>query len=338
MLLEMASDQIYLPDAPAIPGLAFRLFRDESDYAYIVDLINACNAADEVEDLATVEWAANYYAYIAEFDPRRDILFAVLDDRPVGWVYGRVKRLAEGLSAHMIDGGVLPRWRRHGIGGALQQWVEEHLREIAERPQTGGLRVFRSFAAETEAGTIALLYAAGYDPIRYHFEMIRPLAEPIPDLPLPAGLEVRPVMPEQYRQVFAALDEAFHDLWSHSEWTENDYQRWTNSSSFQPQLWQVAWAGDEVAGLVLNFIDNEYNQAFKRRRGWTDPIGIRRPWRRRGLARALIARSLCLLQEQGMAEAGLGVDAQNPNGALRLYESLGFRAVKQFTTFEKPMD
>jgi ribosomal protein S18 acetylase RimI-like enzyme len=134
------------------------------------------------------------------------------------------------------------------------------------------------------------------------------------------------------------LNEAFRDHWGHSESTEEDYQRWIHSPDFQPQLWQVAWAGDEVAGMVLNYIDRGYNEEFKRRRGWTDPICVRRPWRKQGLAKALIVRSMRLLQEQGMTEAGLGVDAQNPNGALRLYESLGFRAVQQFTTLEKPMD
>jgi mycothiol synthase len=320
MLPEITADQTYLPGAPAIPGLSFRLFRDGSDYSRIVDLMNTCSVADGVENHATVEWAANYFTHIAEFDP------------------GRVKRLGEGLCSHLIEGHVLPRWRRRGIGGALQQWAEEHLREIERLRQTGGLHVFRSFAAETEAGTIALLSAAGYEAVRYHFEMVRPLAEPIPDLPLPAGLEVRPVKPAQYRQVFAALNEAFRDLWSHGEWTDADYERRLNEPSLQPQLWQVAWSGDEVAGMVLNFIDCDYNEEFKRRRGWTDPIGVRRPWRKQGLARALIARSMRLLQEQGMTEAALGVDAQNPSGALRLYESLGFRAVKQFTTFEKPLD
>jgi ribosomal protein S18 acetylase RimI-like enzyme len=100
----------------------------------------------------------------------------------------------------------------------------------------------------------------------------------------------------------------------------------------------VGWAGDEVAGMVLNFIDPDYNAEFKRLRGWTDPICVRRPWRKQGLAKALIARSMRLLQEQSMTEAGLGVDAQNPNGALRLYESLGFRATKKFMTYEKPLD
>ena len=338
MLLGMTADQTHLPDAPALPGLAFRLFRDESDYAHIVELINTCSVADGVEDHVTIEWAANYFTHIGEFDPRRDILFATIDERPVGWVRGQVKRLVEGRRVCIVNGGVLKQWRRRGIGRALHGWAERHLRDRAAALPAEGPRVFRSFAAETEVDTIALLSAAGYEAVRHHCEMVRLLVEPIPDVPLPAGLEVRPAQPAQYRQVIAALDEAFRDLWSHSDMTDVDYERWINDPNFQPQLWQVAWAGGEVAGMVLNFIDRQYNEEFKRLRGWTDPIGVRRPWRKQGLAKALIVRSMRLLQEQGMSEAGLGVDAQNPNGALRLYESLGFRVMKRFTTFERPLD
>ena len=85
-------------------------------------------------------------------------------------------------------------------------------------------------------------------------------------------------------------------------------------------------------------VDQDYNEEFKHLRGWTDPICVRWPWRRQGLAKALIARSMRLLQVQGMTEAGLGVDAQNHNGALRLYESLGFRMTKKFMTYEKPLN
>jgi ribosomal protein S18 acetylase RimI-like enzyme len=64
---------------------------------------------------------------------------------------------------------------------------------------------------------------------------------------------------------------------------------------------------------------------------------VRRPWRRQGLARALIARSLHVLRERGMDHAALGVDAENPNGALQLYRSMGFQVVKVFTTYRKPL-
>jgi mycothiol synthase len=238
----------------------------------------------------------------------------------------------------MCGGSVLAPWRRQGLGRALLHWAEGRSREIAATQSDARAHTFRSFVAAQETGLIALLEREGYAAVHYGFEMARSFDEPIPDLPLPAGMEVRSAVPEQYHQVFAAMNEAFRDHWSHSESTEEDYQRWINSPNFQPHLWQVGWAGDEVAGLVLNFIDVEYNENFKRLRGWTDPICVRRPWRKQGLAKALIARSMRLLQEQGMTEAGLGVDAQNPNGALRLYESLGYRETMRFMTHEKPLD
>jgi mycothiol synthase len=338
MLLEMTAEQIYLPDAPSIDGLSFRLFRDEADYASVVDLMNASSAADGVDDFVTVEWAKNYLGHTTDFDPCRDVLFAEIAGEPVALVRVRTRLLDDGTRLYYSMGSVLPQWRRHGLGRAVLHWAEERLREIARTQPDAQARTFRAFAAAQENGAIALLENEGYATVRYGFEMARPLSEPIPDLPLPIGVEVRPVGPEQYRQVWQAMNEAFRDHWGHSEMTEADYQRWLHSPQFQPHLWQVAWASAEVAGMVLNFIDAEYNANFKRRRGWTEEICVRRPWRKQGLARALIVRSMRLLQEQGMTEVGLGVDAQNPNGALRLYGGLGYRETMRFMTYEKPMN
>jgi mycothiol synthase len=338
MLLETIVDQITLPDAPSIDGLTFRLFREEEDYPLIADLMNASSAADGVEDFVTVEWVKNYLSQATDFDPQRDVLLAEVTGVPVALARVRTRLLDEGTLVLIDRGSVLPAWRRKGLGRALQHWAEDRLRAIAALHPAAGSHVFRSFAADTEAGTMALLCAAGYEVVRYGFEMARSFDEPIPDLLMPEGVEVRSVTVEQYHQVFAAMNEAFRDHWGHSEATEDDYQRWVNSPSFQPHLWQVGWAGDEVAGTVLNFIDREYNEEFKRLRGWTEDICVRRPWRRQGLAKALIARSMRLLQAQGMTEAGLGVDADNPNGALCLYESLGYRETMRFMTYEKPLD
>ena len=103
-------------------------------------------------------------------------------------------------------------------------------------------------------------------------------------------------------------------------------------------MWQVAWDGDQVAGLVLNTIYQHENEAEGVKVGWLDSVATRRPWRKRGLAGALIARSLAVLRERGMETAGLGVDAENPNGALRLYESFGFRPIRRYVFFRKPFE
>jgi ribosomal protein S18 acetylase RimI-like enzyme len=90
--------------------------------------------------------------------------------------------------------------------------------------------------------------------------------------------------------------------------------------------------------MVQNFINHEENEEYNRKRGYTEGICVRRPWRRQGLAKALIARSFRIIKDLGMTEAALGVDTENPNGALQLYESMGFRPVKRHTTFRKPLD
>jgi ribosomal protein S18 acetylase RimI-like enzyme len=87
--------------------------------------------------------------------------------------------------------------------------------------------------------------------------------------------------------------------------------------------------------MVLNFINSAENQEYRRLRGYTEGISVRRPWRRRGLARALLTRSLLMFQEMGFEEAALGVDGQNPNGALQLYESVGFQVRRRELVYRK---
>ena len=100
--------------------------------------------------------------------------------------------------------------------------------------------------------------------------------------------------------------------------------RCTPGPSSTPALWVVAWDGDEVAGVVQTWIWPEENERLGVKRGWLEHISVRRPWRRRGLGRALTAESLRRLRDAGMDDAMLGVDSENPTGALGLYEGLGF--------------
>jgi mycothiol synthase len=338
MFAEMPSDRIELPDAPAIAGLSFRACRGEVDYAHVADVMNACREADGIETVATRDEIASRFTHLANFVPARDLIFAEMDGQPIGYTRLWFRRLDDGTWVYTNTGSVLPSWRRRGIGRALQHYGERRLREKAVEHGHTGKRVFQSLAMDTETSRHALLRSEGYRPVRYGYEMTRSLSEPIPDLPLPAGIEVQLVRPDQYEQLRTAMNEAFGDHWGWSAMTEKDFQAWRNNRNFQPHLWQVGWAGAEIVGTVLNFIDAESNVKYQRRRGWTESICVRRPWRKQGVAKALIARSMRLLQEQGMTEVALNVDTQNPTGALQLYEGLGYRAVRELTTYEKPLD
>ncbi len=189
-----------------------------------------------------------------------------------------------------------------------------------------------------EKCSVRLLEEDGFQAIRWGSSMTCPDLQNIPDAPMPEGLEVRPVKPEHYRQIWDAMQEAFHDHWGYVQPTENDYARWQQNSEFQPDLWQVAWEGDQVAGMVLNYISHDPANAAEPSRAWTENISVRRPWRRRGLARALLARSMRMFREMGYTKTSLGVDLNNPNSARQLYESMGYQLIRVLIIYRKPID
>ena len=157
-------------------GLTFRLFRDEADYALVADLMNASSAADGVEDFVTVEWVKNYLSHTADFDPRRDVLLAEIDDAPVALARVRIRLLDDGTRVLIHTGSVLPAWRRTKAGSRFAALGRRPFARNRRAATCRGPCVFRSFAADNEAGTIALAGAAGYEAVRYGFEMARPFS------------------------------------------------------------------------------------------------------------------------------------------------------------------
>lgn len=333
------STSVHIPETPHIPGLVMRNFQGESDYPILLGLINAAKAADHEERFDTLESIKNFYKHLTNCDPYQDVLIAEVIGDPAA--FSRITWWIDGASGNYIYqsfGMIDPKWRRKGIGMAMLRLNQRRMREIAADHPAESQKFFESFATNFQEGTLAMLERDGYIPIRRFFSMVRPDLENIPDLPLPDGIEVLPALPEHTRQIWNACQEAFRDHWGYVEPQEEDYQSWIESDEFQPELWQIAWEGEQVAGMILNYINYGENSEYKRKRGYTENIAVRRPWRRRGLARALLARSLKMHRSLGMEEAALGVDTDSLSGANLLYESMGFRPVKVQINLRKPMD
>ena len=272
----------------------------------MIAVIDASKEVDQIERVESVDDIRRSYSHLTNSDPYQDVLVAEIDGEMIA--YSRTSWYVvekDNERIYSSFGFVKPAWRRKGIGKCMLAWNQEHLRKIAGEHPKEGIRFFESFARDSEIGTINLLMKDGYEEIRHFNLMVRPDLENIPDLALPEGLEVRPVPPEHYHQVWAASMEAFRDHWGFDP-DSDPFEGWMDQRLQQPALWQVAWAGDEVAGMVLPFIDDLENQEYHRLRGWTENICVRRPWRGKGLAKALIARSLRLLKEKGMTEPAWG--------------------------------
>ncbi|HNS53122.1 MAG TPA: GNAT family N-acetyltransferase [Anaerolineae bacterium] len=347
-----------VPGAPAIPGLSFRGFRGEADYPLMAGVIAGSLEADQREWAVSVEEVARNYSHLENSDPWRDMLFVEMDGCVVG--YSRVDWYQQDDGVRLYQGFayLLPEWRDTGPGSpvpgagqegraaglrhAMVRWCEQRLREIdcglpETRPVTG--RFYQTGAGHTESDWLRVLEQLGYAPVRWGYEMVRSLAEPVPDLPLREGVEVRPVGREHLPAIWEAAREAFRDHWGYSSdvWSDLAFQAYQDDPLTQPELFQVAWAGDEVVGAVQSFLNERENEKYGRKRGYTEGIFVRRPWRRQGVARALISRSMRMFLDMGMTETAHGVDANNPNGALQLYTSLGYRVDREFITYRKEM-
>jgi mycothiol synthase len=323
-------------EPPGIPGLVFRQAARQ-DWAAMADAMSRANLADGIGEVSTAESIAAEWEPRDAFDLGRDVLLAEIDGRLAGFAFGfHVER--DGSPVCESWGVVVPEDRRRGIGATLIRATRARLAaETAADPRDSKPEL-RAFAMDVQAGTVALLTAEGYVPIRFGYEMRRPLTGQLPAHELPQGLEVRPVTPDQHRAIFDADSEAFLDHWGHRTQTEGDFVAAFAGPSVDTSLWCVAWEGDQVAGVVMNYIYDIDNAQLGTHRGWLAQVSVRRPWRGRGVAKALCAASFRALRDRGMDEAWLGVDAANPTGALQLYEDLGFTVVRTWRAYGRPLD
>ena len=318
--------------------LTYRELDTTRDWTAAAAFIREVNRHDDEPWLPTEEGLEHDWSPTSGYEPGRDALLAldgeeIVGAAQVGW------RERTGKVVHNAEVWVLPSRRREGIGTELLRWVEEHsIQGVAEGwggnpelPHVHGAGTDRAVPAAN-----AFARAMGYIAVRYGFLMQRRLDEPIPDVALPDGIEIRPVVEADHRRIWAADVEAFKDHWENAIREESDYRRFFNNPDLDTTLWQVAWDGDEVAGSVMNTIYEGENRELGIDAGWLDHVSVRREWRGRGVASVLIARSLAILRDRGMSVARLGVDAENPTGALGLYQRFGFEPLRSWATQRKP--
>jgi mycothiol synthase len=334
-------DTIVAPGMPVIDGVTFRQFRGEPDFEPMTKLHNVVHQAYGIEEVLSVEETAHGYAHPQEsWDLSRDMLMAEADGQLIGFAGLESTLRLDGDRVFSQEVVVHPVWQAR-LEPALLQLTEQRAREIAiERPMNAP-NFMQLWRPEENKASVALLLVSGYVAARHYFVMRRDLTTALPNAPLPDGIEVRTFEPAEanYRAVYAGNREAFRDHWGSRPWTEDDYQRWRSHPTHDTALWQIAWVStdgtDEVVGVAINGIFAADNATYGFKRGWVENLSVRRQWRRRGLAKALLARTFVALRERGMTEAMLGVDAANPTGALHLYESVGFEVYKRNAVYRK---
>jgi len=330
---------IEVKGAPKIDGLVFRRIRDRADYSVMSSVGKRSWEADGVDNIETEEELANECESPSNRDMSSEVVIAEVRGEPVA--YGRIwvepDSSGERVFWHIAH--AVPEWRKTNLRLAIFRFNEMQIRSMAEcRPWTG----------KTSCGVWALdepndwremVLAEGYAPVMHFYEMIRRNLEEIPDNPLPEGLELRAAKPEHYPEIWNARIEALREKpwFVESRYDREHYELWLNWPTFMPDLWQVAWDGDRVVGMAENHIPLE-NQAFDRKRGHTQVLFVLPRWRRRGLAKALLSKSLVMMREMGLKEASLDVETQNTSGEIQLYEGMGYKVARKYAHYKKPID
>ena len=206
------------------------------------------------------------------------------------------------------------------------------LREAEQIGRDEGGQALRAWAQGDDPVVRSVLEASGWRPIRYSIQKRNELGDDVPEAVWPEGLSPRNVRPGEEERVYEANMDAFADHWDFHRTAYEDWLAYNVSDrSFEPSLWWLVDDGEELAGFSLNSWHFSGDPQF----GWIGNLGVRPPWRRRGLATALLLHSFRDFRARGATRVGLGVDGENTTGAVQLYERAGMRVVRRNDTYEK---
>jgi ribosomal protein S18 acetylase RimI-like enzyme len=256
-----------------------------------------------------------------------------------GLVAGRPATETIDLHRVQLWGGLHPEWRGRGIGRELLGWMTQHgeAKHRTDHPDVEGL--LEVACAEQEATKVAMLERAGFTPLRYWYDMVCDLRTAEIDAPeIPPGLTIERYRPELADATRAAHNEAFADHWGS---TPASAERWQHSyvgqSTFRPDLSFVVVDGDDVVAYLLTVVYPQDDVVRGGPHGWISHLGSRRSHRGKGLATSLLQTACRAYRDLGFIEALLGVDVENPSGALGFYERFGFTVDGRRTSYGRPI-
>ncbi len=320
---------------PAIADLTLRRFAGPDDFAAMFAVAEGRCAWDQVDPESTVEaipTLAGITASWAALPPdvrAQNLRLAEVAGQVVGYSAVDYWPEADGTWLYRITLRLLPAWRTQGIDRALLHWAEDRARTIAADHPHGGQVAFTANATSTEREFTALLAEEGYQPFVTLIEMILDSSADLPPAPLlPAGLDLHPATPADYRALWDARQVAYQGTRGFQATTEEQHQQFAANPHNNPGLWQVAWDSTGIAGMLLAELHGT--------RGVIDELNVRPDWRRRGLGQALMVRGLHALAARGAATVRLHTWLENEQRSFDLYVALGFRILKQSIWYRKP--
>lgn len=315
---------------PALPGGFAARPMVAGDAPAVVGLV--ARAATAIGGRATLsESVLTTLLGVPGFVPQQDTI--VVEDGDGAVVALEIVVHLQPFVTAQLFGVVDPERTGRGIGSALLAWARSRAGERADGAPAGArVDLQASIDVRDEPGG-SLLTGSGFERSRYFLELHRDLDDTFDPVPFPAGVEVRPFLPGEEHALYRAFVDAFRDHWG---WVDRPYddgfRRFfirLEMDAYDPACWWVAVADDEIIGFNLCVPSHGGDDRF----AWCDQIGVRRPWRRRGLARALLLHSFAAFRRRGCTTMGLAVDADSLTGATDLYEQVGMSVAEEHAVY-----
>jgi mycothiol synthase len=302
------------------------------DLPAMTDLYNTCQEYDNVDGRTTLaemenEFRSPNYApeqeYVVVYNPEGTLVAYGFTEKAT-----IPNRAWAGTIVH-------PDYRRQGLGTRLLRMTDTNFfNRVADQVDRETPIYIQRWTPEIKKDAIAVLEKEGYQMVRTFYAMRIELDTPLQPVRMPDGFEIRPFNPETdaYR-VYQAQQEAFRDHWGYVQDVpyEEEWRFRLTDPLFDASMWYIAYAGDEIAGVSLCSVWGEDIPDL----AWVGNLGVRRAYRKHGLATALLKHSFYEFQQRGFKKAGLGVDAANPTGAVGLYERAGMYVYKRGFSYRK---
>jgi mycothiol synthase len=298
---------------------------DDGDAAAVADLINAVEAHAAGHAHATATGVTEFITQLVR-DPERNTRLVHHGDGELV-AAAMLTTPSPGATVIRLGGGVHPRWRSRGLGRELLGWQLARAQEIHRSVAPEAAWEVHAGALVADEQTTRLFDRFEMTPVRYWFDMVAPTAG-APAVDVPDGLRVVHYAPEHEVALHGAHMEAFADHWRFEQRPVENWAPLTvRSERFAPELSLLLLDGDAIAGYLLTYHDPDPQRLY------IGQVGVRKPWRRRGLAAALLTDALSAAAAAGKTHAALEVDAASPTGAVGVYERAGFTVESRAVTY-----
>jgi len=295
-----------------------------ADAPAVADVVAACQQAETGKAATSTEEVLSDWETIDLAEE------AVVVIAPDGRIVGSADLINRANVQVTVYGYVQPSYQGRGIGGAIVQWGEEWTLERIARAPSDAQVVVQHFIIAANTAARRLFEARGYRDMRHTYVMGIDLATPPPAPDWPLGIRVlHYVLGQNERITFEAYEDASRDIWGRPRGSFERFLAQTRKTSFDPSLWHLAEDGRDIAGMCLTEVVAG--------RGWVGFVGVRRPWRGRGLGLALMRHALGEYYRRGIRDVGLSVDAESRTGAPRLYRRAGMDVREEYARYHKEL-